>query len=493
METKLNALRIVDLKKIASLYELPGRSKGTRKKDITAFLRDNLTKKQLNEAIGKKKPTKKTKTRVSPRQKKQLKEELQSRSLVDLKKIARKYNVSSKLRKELLINKLTQNVNYDILLSEVNNYPLLKRSPLRKRRTPVIQKTKKKTALRKEKLPNIRYLSGVTQIDYISGTYAGITRKFYLFYDAHTREGECPPDFPNTAKVNDWLLQKLARHTKFIDLFLEVGPPPPIKAKFAEKFFPESKFPATESELAFEIQYGSSFGTLAELNVSLKSCYSHHLFADCPYQDSRVHFTDIRRLFQEPSEYKIIQNFRFLEFFFNNEKLSKENYISFIMRNYVDNPKSKIYKEWLKSQFGKKWKPMVIQLIGIGYRIFVQSGKLLFDRFFAYIKDRTLIDLDDFIEYNDFINTFRLFDLIYMAILIHGVLQDIYTVARMFKRFSGEPEYAENIVYYAGGDHCEVVRIFLLEVLGFKLEYQTKEISETNFQCVDIQKLPWVY
>ncbi len=58
-------------------------------------------------------------TKFDSRQRKRLEEELQSRSVVTLKKIARKYNISSKLRKGPLINKLIQNIDHDILFSEV--------------------------------------------------------------------------------------------------------------------------------------------------------------------------------------------------------------------------------------------------------------------------------------------------------------------------------------------------------------------------------------
>ena len=127
----------------------------------------------------------------------------------------------------------------------------------------------------------------------------------------------------------------------------------------------------------------------------------------------------------------------------------------------------------------EEWKSMVIQLIGIGYEINIQQQKSVYDRFFAYLKDKTPSKAISSII------------LQYMVIIVRSVLQDIYAVARMFKRFSGEPEYAKNIIYYAGSKHCEIVKRFLLEVLGFKLEYQTKGISKTDFQCVNIQNLPW--
>ena len=84
-------------------------------------------------------------TKIDSRQRKRLEEELQSRSVVILKKIARKYNISSKLRKGPLINKLIQNIDHDVLLSEVKKHPLLKSSPLRKKKvTSVREKSLKK-------------------------------------------------------------------------------------------------------------------------------------------------------------------------------------------------------------------------------------------------------------------------------------------------------------------------------------------------------------
>ena len=87
------------------------------------------------------------------------------------------------------------------------------------------------------------------------------------------------------------------------------------------------------------------------------------------------------------------------------------------------------------------------------------------------------------------------FDLQYQLLLFNSILVDIYTLARMFKKFqlnhtrntrkTDEPEEPHNIIMYAGDGHSKRVRRFL-DKLGFDLISESKGYPVLDF-CVDIR------
>lgn len=148
MEAKLNALRVSDLRKIASDAKLAGRSKKTKKAELVQFLMENLSTRELNKTL-RKSPKPKKKKRISPQQSKLLREELKNRSVRDLRKVARALGVKTNLNKDPLINKLLQSVDEKQLRAEVKKYPLLKTS------TPRKTKKTKKIVAKEETLEKI--------------------------------------------------------------------------------------------------------------------------------------------------------------------------------------------------------------------------------------------------------------------------------------------------------------------------------------------------
>ena len=79
---------------------------------------------------------------------------------------------------------------------------------------------------------------------------------------------------------------------------------------------------------------------------------------------------------------------------------------------------------------------------------------------------------------------------------LNAILVDIYTLARMFKKFelnyskksrkTDEPEEPHNIIMYAGDKHSKRVRRFLHETLEFDLISESKGDYNVDF-CVDIR------
>jgi hypothetical protein len=168
MKAELNDLRLVDLRKIATKENLEGRSKYKTKKELSTFLKENLTQKELNKYIkrfpisraspkykvlkgkiskknvldkkveillvqdGKGEPQQKDKNFQKDIVEKNknsgipIKLELSSRSLKDLRQIALNYNVmDNKFNKKELVNELIQKVTVDDLLDAIEEYPIL--------------------------------------------------------------------------------------------------------------------------------------------------------------------------------------------------------------------------------------------------------------------------------------------------------------------------------------------------------------------------------
>ena len=97
----------------------------------------------------------------------------------------------------------------------------------------------------------------------------------------------------------------------------------------------------------------------------------------------------------------------------------------------------------------------------------------------------------------DYIKFFVSLTKVYNKILLfNAILVDIYTLARMFKKFqvnntrntrkTDEPEEPHNIIMYAGDAHSENVRRFLHENLGFDLISESKGDFRVDL-CVDIR------
>jgi hypothetical protein len=98
---------------------------------------------------------------------------------------------------------------------------------------------------------------------------------------------------------------------------------------------------------------------------------------------------------------------------------------------------------------------------------------------------------NDYLKFFGYILDFR-----NQLLLFNSILVDIYTLARMFKKFqlnntknirkTDEPEEPHNIIMYSGDEHSENVRRFLHEKLGFDLISESKGDPELDF-CVDIR------
>ena len=115
----------------------------------------------------------------------------------------------------------------------------------------------------------------------------------------------------------------------------------------------------------------------------------------------------------------------------------------------------------------------------------------------CYVKETETYDftilLNDDADYLDFFPF--LFDFYKQLMYLNAILVDVYTLARIFKKFqvnharntrkTDEPEEPHNIIMYAGDAHSIQVRRFL-EKLGFELISESKGDAEKDF-CVDVR------
>lgn len=373
-------------------------------------------------------------------------------------------------------------------------------------------------------------------IDFIGGPHtltlhwsAKYNKIIYIFDEFH-RNDVC--DYDNMMLIEDYLKNLFRRSSAFIDFFLEI--PMFIKGK-----------------------YNYNFGSDIRLNIlrnQNKECIETRQRQKNRYCDTkRIHFIDIR---QGPETQEDIQFFKlnstiifeiigrpFIEYnrlstdeietFYYGDKEAQNSFR--IVKNKIDiiyfltysifkeddiNLKPTIdfivfgteetYEEFCKEQIethefisdelsksteetkirdfaNKEFKNQSHTFIQKTYGIRTYLTKCYDETSKTY----NFYQLSDY-EYINFFNKLSLF--FDELLLLNAVLVDIYTLARMFKKFklntrntrkTDEPEEPHNIIMYAGYVHSERVRRFLKK-LEFDIISESKGDWTLDF-CVDIR------
>lgn len=379
----------------------------------------------------------------------------------------------------------------------------------------------------------------IPTVDFIGGPHtltlhwsAKYKKIIYIFGEYH-RNDVC--DYDNMMRVEDYL-RRLFRHSgSFIDFFLEI--PIFIKGKYKYNF-----------------DYDSRLDILRNQN---KKCIETSQIQKNRHCDTkRVHFIDIRHG-QETQEdiqfFKINSTIYFqkiLGYFIENNDLSSDELKSFydgdkeaqnsfkivkykraiiyiltffIFKEDDNNLKPTIdfivsgteetYEDFCKEQidtheyiihelsksteetkiryFAKKeFKKLRDSFIQKTYSIRTYLTKCYDETSKTY----NFYQLSDY-EYIEFLIKLSKFS--YKLLELNIILVDIYTLARMFKKFelnhttksrkTDEPAEPHNIIMYAGDLHSDRVRRFLHETLEFDLISESKGDYNVDF-CVDIRK-----
>jgi len=296
--------------------------------------------------------------------------------------------------------------------------------------------------------PIARKVSGIGEVSLLE--YGD--RKIYLFSDlTQSLDYSCETE---SMAIHGYLQKFFNTTDKFIDFYCEYAK--------KRRNIPDSYLNRAELE----------FRACSEGNVKPLRCPSN----------VRMHFTD-------PDLDNPLINFLALEdHIWTDERIFKyrktiNSYINTItdkskfnafLKNYIEN--SKI----LTKELGKVDSNIKNMILDSVY-------KYSFDAMTARIKDIDPIKTLEYFKYevlhrshvnNALFSTDDLYEnFLYIASTSFASFMDIYTLARMFKKFdvsnSYDPEYAKNIIVYAGDSHIIFYRKFLLD-FGYTEKYHKK-------------------
>ena len=384
-----------------------------------------------------------------------------------------------------------------------------------------------------EKTPTVDFIGGPHTLTlHWSDKYKKI---IYIFGEYH-RNDVC--DYDNMMRVEDYL-RRLFRHSSaFIDFFLEI--PMFIKGKYK-----------------YDFNYDRRLNILINQNKECIETSQRQKNRHC--DTKRIHFIDIRQdqetqediqffklnstVYFQTNLHYLIQNNRLssdeLKSFYDGDKEAQNSFkivkdklgviailTSVIFKeddinlkptiDFIVSGTEETYEEFCKEQmethefisdelsksteetkiryFAKKeFKKLRDSFIQKTYSIRTYLTKC-YDETTKTYNFYQLPDNDEYIMF--FIKLLKFF---YDLVKLNSILVDIYTLARMFKKFelnhtrnsgttrkTDEPEEPHNIIMYAGDLHSDRVRRFLHETLEFDLISESKGDYNVDF-CVDIR------
>jgi len=376
----------------------------------------------------------------------------------------------------------------------------------------------------------------IPTVDFIGGPHtltlhwsAKYNKIIYIFGEYH-RNDVC--DYDNMMLIEDYL-KNLFRHSgAFIDFFLEI------------EMFTKGKYDHTIYN-----KTGLRIYDLRRQNIKCIESSQRQKNREC--DNRRVHFIDIRDIpvdskGRRPGIFNInstlalytaLTNFRKYEYektiFYDKDEQNESilikdkkyiidtlKYIFMISNNieatidFIRYGGNEAYKAFYEKEIEthklvnyelsksteerkirefaeEEFKKMRDDFTLVTYRISLYLRKCSDDKL---IYDFYKLSDDDYLKFFSLILNFK-----HRLLSINSILVDIYTLARMFKKFelnntkntrkTDEPEEAHNIIMYAGDVHSERVRRFLHEKLGFDLISESKGDSEDDWEdvCVDIR------
>jgi hypothetical protein len=347
----------------------------------------------------------------------------------------------------------------------------------------------------------IKFYTEIYSFKYLSGALSlrkfqektGRRRTFYFIGDRHNMIGECPESEFDTISVDKWLLNMTKYSPKFVDIFLETS-----GSIDEERWFPDMQ--------RREEWWGatSEQGTIYDVENIFASCYRKLHITDlfpnfepgisfpielwqeypkCPVVNGRVHFVDIR-YFTDSYYYKeqilkrrIPTNFIHIITKFNESKLHEYMYLKYIKR-------SKIGIEFERSEI-KNWEDKVMTFLEVAYAQYKNASKWTHVNNVA--KRYQSLGIEERLSEEQF-DEKEMKQLLRYYTLIYSLLLDLYTIARMFKKFNDkEHPYATNIIVYVGNAHVEGMAWFLENFMNVYTRFvKVKNVDE---QCIDISQL----
>ena len=308
------------------------------------------------------------------------------------------------------------------------------------------------------------YIYGVYKIDTIICPKYGL--KVLLLDDTHTLEHICPGT--KNVSANKFIVDQIKSAQCFIDLYLEIPyifVKDDIRKRFANTY-------------------------IAKLHDDLDECFEWDKIR-CRYPHLRAHYVDLRGTDLDIEYISFSREFVNLHFNISMEKSVeywKNNmYIKNIFKSktsIINNIHKLIKNSKIQKQIDNISDPYIVKKINDISKKWIENP---IDRNinWAYMTWEYLISA---LETK---NQERINNIYYSLASYNGVLMDIYTLGRMFRNYKYIPNQnsskAKDIIIYAGGQHINRYRDFLLS-LGGKIDTQSfYPYSIKN--CVDISHI----
>jgi len=322
--------------------------------------------------------------------------------------------------------------------------------------------------------PIARKVSGIGELSFLE--YGD--RKIYLFSDlTHSLDHSCETE---SMTIHEYLQKFFNTTDKFVDFYCEYSK--------TSRNISDSYLRRTELEFR-SCSEGSNKPLKCPKNVRMH-------FADPRYSQDLdnplIHFLEKEDRLWEDSDV-----FKYMNAINGYIRIISDvsGFNAFLARSIA---KSKI----LTKELGKvdpSMKDMILD------SVFKYSFTMMTDRIKNKDPIKTLIHFKEKVAFSSYVNkslfcSDKLYeDYFYVASAAFVFFMDIYVLARMFKKFdvsnSYDPEYAKNIIMYAGASHSYFCRQFLLD-LGYTEKYHKKydkiglQPTAENKSCLDISDIP---
>lgn len=282
-------------------------------------------------------------------------------------------------------------------------------------------------------LPSPKFISGPMSITYQTSSI--YNKKIYIFGEYHGKKNQCNEIREakyNFLDISEYFKKIFLNTDKFIDFYLE-------------------------DELFRTIEPNRDQDFLNMIRYDLDTCLNYRKRSKCVYKTVRTHFVD-SRLIQKGS--KLVPSNKIESFITDIKKpesnIKKHVYIikQISRLNTYDEITDYILKLSLTIPMIKK----EIQRSDLSQDVIIETFRpIIINRY------KELFKIEDWnsIKWSIWSEIKKYYSIL---VSIESPLVDIYTVARMFKTFK-KTEYLPSkpmyIIYYAGDNHCTMVRNFL--------------------------------
>lgn len=317
-------------------------------------------------------------------------------------------------------------------------------------------------------LPTPDYISGLVAIFVLQHPNG---HRIHLAGENHYGEGQCETDAPDT--MNFWTLfyETVKRTAPFLDVFIELE----------------------ERDHEQRPEEGS---TLIRVREKYKPCMLLHDQGRtsselCP-SNVRFHFGDIR--YTNDPEYNGTANYHGTKVVSIIRKMKGDPLTKYI--NYVQDTLKQRYR-FEKSSAAMFTRELVDYIV-----TFACTYKLdLFSDLLAFLQTTFLpVDHPEMFEVDELLREMLKQGLTQDEVLseidtldglllpVESVIQDIYVLVRMLKKYKGFPGSPYTSIFIGGVDHLHVMK-HVLEILGFEEVERSMQVGVDQYQCLDVRHM----